>query len=110
MPKYDFRCTACETIQLDVIVPCGTRPPCPACGGVTEVIWLSSFPNVIGDDVPGGFWVENMTATPEKFYSKSAWRDRAASLGLRIRDESGPMPSRIRARWRWSDAGRKPDQ
>lgn len=61
------------------------------------------FPNVIADEVPGGFWAENMTAQPEKFYSKSAWRARVASLGLRIRDESGAMPSATRQRFKWGE-------
>lgn len=76
----------------DQIVPYGTRPLCPECGSPTEIIWLSSFPNVIPDDVPGGFWVENMTRDPEKFYCKSDWRRRQKELGVRHRDEFCSMP------------------
>ncbi len=63
----------------------------------------SRFPNVIADDVPGGFTVENMGREPERFYSKSAWRAAVAARGLRIRDESGAMPSAARARFKWGE-------
>lgn len=41
---------------------------------------------IITDDVPGGFVVENGFATPQKFYSKSAHRAALAEKGLRIAD------------------------
>lgn len=102
MPKYDFTC-ASGHILADRIVPYGTRPACPECGGATEIVWMSSFPNVIGDDVPGGFVVENMTRETETFYSRSDWRRRQKELGVRHRDEFCPMPgtdkSKNSVRW-----------
>jgi hypothetical protein len=44
-------------------------------------------PQIITDDVPGGFVVENGFATPQKFYSKSAHRKALADRGLRIGDK-----------------------
>jgi len=103
MPKYDLRCEAGH-IQADRIVPYGTRPPCPECGAATEIVWMSSFPNVIGDEIIGGFTTDNMTGQNETFYSKSEHRRRVKELGLRIRDEYAPPPGTDKAkhsvRWR----------
>ena len=32
MPVYEFDCQACGA-RFEEIVPAGTAPPCPACGG-----------------------------------------------------------------------------
>lgn len=102
MPKYDFVCPAGHE-QENVIVPYGTRPPCPNCGGATEIIWKSSFPNIINDDVPGGFTIHNMSAQPETFYSKSEHRRRVKELGLTVRDthvgQDGTDKSKFTSRW-----------
>lgn len=37
---------------------------------------------VVADSIPGGMTIENMTAVPETFYSKSDWRRRMKELGL----------------------------
>ena len=64
----------------------------------------SCFPNVIGDEIVGGFTTDHMTGQPETFYSKSDHRRRVKELGLRIRDEYAPPPGGDRAmnsvRWR----------
>ena len=91
MPKYDFICPDGHR-QIDLIVPRGTRPPCPTCGAVTEILWTTSFPNVIGDEIPGGMTIHNMTPTPETFYTKSAHRRRMRELGLELRESSGGRP------------------
>jgi hypothetical protein len=52
----------------------------------------SLFPNVIGDEIPGGMVVEHMTPEPETFYSKSEHRRRVKELGLTIRDFHNPPP------------------
>lgn len=44
------------------------------------------FPNVIGDDIPGGMTIHNMSDTPETFYSKSDHRRRCKELGIVVRD------------------------
>src|SRR5262245_39237850 len=103
MPKYDFICPSGH-VQADRIVPYGTRPACPECGGATEIVWLSSFPNVIPDSVPGGFVVENMTREPETFYSKSEHRRRVKELGLRIGDDfcSAPGTDKSKHTVKWT--------
>jgi hypothetical protein len=99
---YDFICAEGHE-QIDVRAHYGDRPACPTCGGATEILWKSSFPNVIGDDIPGGMTVEHMTPEPETFYSKSEHRRRVRELGLRIRDHHNPPPgsdkSRHTTRW-----------
>ncbi len=46
---------------------------------------------VIGDDIPGGQWIENLGHEPIKFYSKKAIRDEADRRGLRMVDRwAGP--------------------
>lgn len=89
MPKLDFICAAGHT-QLDQMVAYGDRPPCPTCGGAVDILWQTSFPNVIGDECD--LWVEHMTPTPEHFTSKAEHRRRVKELGLRIRDEHCSAP------------------
>ena len=95
MPKYDFICADGHE-QLNLIVPYGTRPPCPTCGGAVEILWKSTFPNVIGDEID--LWVEHMSPAPEHFTSKSEHRRRVKELGLRIRDEHCSAPGTDRNR------------
>jgi hypothetical protein len=55
--------------------------------------------SVIGDDVPGGFWVENGFDTPRQFYSKSAHIAALAAEGKEIRAKwAGPL-DKIMTRW-----------
>lgn len=83
MPFYDFHCLTCGSI-FEKLVKHGDLPTC-VCGGETEKIW-TSCPSVHGDDVPGGFTVNNLDSRPRTFYSKSAYRDELRARGLRIRD------------------------
>lgn len=80
MPKYDFLCAAGHE-QIDVIVPYGTRPPCPECGGATEILWSKSFPNIIGDEID--YVDHNITSTPIRFTSKQERKRMMKELGLR---------------------------
>lgn len=89
MPKYDFACERGHE-QFDVIVPYGTRPPCPECGGPVDILWRSSFPNVIGDEM--NLTTEDLTGSPETFTSKAEHRRRVKELGLRIRDHHVSVP------------------
>lgn len=56
------------------------NPPCSRCGGQTERVWLSSFPNVIGDEIPGGMTIENLGG--KTFYSKREIAAEAKRQGL----------------------------
>lgn len=77
MPMYDRKGVSCEHVLVDCWEP--ITPPtvvCPECGGETQRVWLNSkSPNVIGDDIPGGYEVKhgacNEDGSPRKFYSKS---------------------------------------
>jgi hypothetical protein len=63
--------------------------PVPVCGcgqAMIEGIERRDTLQIITDDVPGGFTVENGFPTPQKFYSKSAHRSALAERGLRIAD------------------------
>lgn len=76
--------------------------PCAVCGLPLEVGQFGCITTIrphglaklrmIEDSIPGGLVVENMSATPQKFYSKSEYRDamRAANLKQEIRHV--PLP------------------
>lgn len=83
MPVFDFSCKTCGLI-FEKLTKYGELPAC-VCGGETEKVW-TSCPNVIGDDVPGGFVIENLDRHPRTFYSKSAYRDELRARGLRLRE------------------------
>jgi hypothetical protein len=83
MRRLDFICPN-EHVQENVWVQYGERPPCPTCGGAVEILWRSSFPNIIGDECD--FTVEHMAAEPIRFRSKSEHRRMCKQLGLRVKD------------------------
>jgi hypothetical protein len=89
MPRLDFICAQGHT-QENVWVKYGDRPGCPECGGATDILWQSSFPNVIGDEID--LWVEHISPTPEHFTSKAEHKRRVKELGFRIRDEHCSAP------------------
>ena len=67
--------------------------PCNTCGAELQIGEWPFCPhgpgNVveIGDDIPGGQWIENLGPTPQLFYSKRAILDAAAAKGLRLTDK-----------------------
>jgi hypothetical protein len=85
----------------DVIVPYGARPACETCGAATEILWTSSFPNIIGDECD--FVAENLAQEPIRFTSKSAHRDRVKAQGLYIKERHlgspGSDKSKFTTRW-----------
>lgn len=54
---------------------------------------------VIGDDIPGGQWIENLGHEPRLFYSKQAIRDAADAQGLRLRDQWAGPGDKYLSRW-----------
>lgn len=98
MPRYDIRCEQGHFTENVVTAWDDRAHPCPTCGAPTERVWISSFPNIIGDEIPGGMTIENMTAHPETFYSKSEHRRRVKELGLRVRDWHNPPPGSDKAK------------
>lgn len=86
---FKVRHFACET--------CGTKEdrlqwnydPAPICcdrAMVEGARGSGQTLQIITDDVPGGFTVENGFKTPQTFYSKSAHRQALEQRGLRIAD------------------------
>ena len=82
---WKFACERCgahrDVLQWDTdpVPVCCDRPMVPESGTrVTQ--------QIITDDVPGGFTVENGFATPQTFYSKSEHRKALAARGYRIAD------------------------
>jgi hypothetical protein len=57
-----------------------------------------SAPLVVPDEVPGGFWVENGFATPQKFYSKQAHREALAREGHQLAPKWVPGDRHL-SRW-----------
>ena len=101
MILLDFVCANGHE-QIDVRVCAGDRPSCPTCGAATDILWRSSFPNVIRDECD--FTTDHMTGQPEHFTSRSEHRRRVKELGLRIRDEHNPPPGSDRSKFttRWT--------
>jgi putative FmdB family regulatory protein len=79
VPTYDFICVAGHE-QIDVRVKYGDRPACPACGGAVEILWRSSFPNIIGDEID--YVDHNISSEPIRFTSKSERKLIMKQLGL----------------------------
>lgn len=78
----------CET--CGAILKIGDFPFCPHEPGVQQVI---------GDDVPGGFWAENGFAEPKKFYSKSAHLKALAAEGCEVRAKWAGPHDKYLTRW-----------
>jgi len=63
---------------------------CDKCGAELKIRDFPFCPHgsgaqsVVGDDVPGGFTVENGFDSPQTFYSKKAHRDALAARGMEI--------------------------
>jgi len=102
MAKLDFCCPNGHE-QLDMMVRYGERPPCQDCGATMEILWASSFPNVIPDTFGTPLVVEHFGDQPETFTSRSEHRRRTKELGLRVRDEhcSAPGTDKNRNVSRW---------
>lgn len=79
LKTYDQKCKVCDWAS-EIWGQPFVNPPCPECNGETERNWYRM--NVIGDDIPGGQWIENLGPTPVKVYSKSELRHKADERGL----------------------------
>jgi len=78
---YDFKC-ACGW-EGEGFTHRGQPYRCPQCSGSPEIIFKAgSTPSVIGDDIPGGMTIENISKTPLTFYSKSEYRRALKERGL----------------------------
>ena len=80
----DFLSRLCPTCHMYLRV--GDWPICDGSGHPPSNL------TVEGDEIPGGMVIENMSAQPEKFYSKSDWRRRMKELGLVQMVKHVPQP------------------
>lgn len=83
----------CDTCHAEIQV--GDYPFCPH--GPTKVA-------IIGDDIPGGMWVENGLPQPTKVYSHSEHRALLAAHGCEIRAKWAGPHDKIMSRWDAPDA------
>lgn len=100
MPLYDFICDNGHD-KRDVLRSIAHRnDPCECGAAITR---MHRGANMIGDDIPGGMWVENLGPEPVKVYSKSQLRHEAEMRGLvqsvRHVGEPGTDKSRFTSRW-----------
>ena len=100
MPKYDYICQQGHE-QIDVYAKYGDRPPCPTCGGSVEILWKSSFPNIIGDEMH--YTDHNMASQPITFTSKAERRRKMKELGIqeKIRHVGVPGSDKSAHTSRW---------
>ena len=97
MPIFDIRCPACQQAREFI----GTSAQiadqrCEVCGGPVERVWAMRV-TAVADDVPGGFWIENMTPKPLYFRSKSEWKAKMKELGLVNKVEHVGVPGTDRS-------------
>jgi hypothetical protein len=78
--RYDQHCLACGWVGTIWAVPY-THPPCPLCAGATERAYVSGY-SFVGDEIPGGQWVENLGHEPVFIESKSQLKHEREMRGL----------------------------
>lgn len=108
MPMYDRECKTCGKQTIDVLERINAPDISCECGGMTQRVWLNHASAVIGDDIPGGMFVNNgichENGEPRKFYSKSEMRRAAAEKGWvnhveHKPDHKGTDRSKHTSRW-----------
>lgn len=80
MPVFDFRCQRCQHTQDHYVYNISERQLC-YCGGEMDRVLLTA-PTMIPDSIPGGQVIENLTATPRRFYSRTEIKDQMRVLGV----------------------------
>ncbi|HEY3220326.1 MAG TPA: hypothetical protein VGJ80_06320 [Gemmatimonadales bacterium] len=83
MARLDYICAAGHVTEV-LRARYGERPACPNCGAATEILWQTSFPNIIGDECD--FTIHNLSDQPEHFTSKAEHRRRCKELGVVVKD------------------------
>lgn len=93
MQMVDTRCPVCEHVEIDVLLrdkdEAGNYryPGCGCSAGATvERVHLGHSGYIIGDDIPGGYWVKNgicnPDGSPKRYDTKSSMREAAKAAGL----------------------------
>ena len=90
MPMYDVRCANGHEEEQFAWRETDLRP-CAVCGSVVEHVWRSC-PSVQSDSIPGGMVIENLSATPIRFDSKSEHRRYLKEHGFTSKVEHVGVP------------------
>lgn len=100
--RYDQVCKACGHIYEIRCEPFA-NPSCPRCSGPTERIYLPGTYSVVGDEIPGGKWVENLGHEPVFVESKSQLKFEAEKRGLvnKVRHIGSPGSDKSPHTTRW---------
>lgn len=98
MPLYDVRCTACGA-EVERWAHWEERAlPCGFCAAPTERIWKANAGSRAQvDEWPSGKTFENGFASPQTFFSRSAYHAALKANGMRVRgdgEESATWMSR----------------
>lgn len=81
MPRYDYRCEACEKVEERYSSVAERHAQVCGCGA--QLTKLLTVPAAVQDDtIIGGFVQEHFGVQPETFYSKRDMARRAKELGL----------------------------
>jgi hypothetical protein len=80
MPMYDFKCDNGHQHRDQLRSIANRHDPCPDCG--CPITMNPNRTSMIGDDIPGGMWVENLGPKPVQVFSKSQLRHEAQMRGL----------------------------
>jgi hypothetical protein len=102
MPTYDQHCLDCGWTGAIFASP-HEHPPCPACQGQTERIYLGGY-GFVGDEIPGGQWIENLGHQPVFVESKSQLKHECELRGLTpmVRHVGEPGSDKSAATTRWT--------
>lgn len=103
MPTYEYQCEPCDR-RFEIIVPVAHRDHviCNHCGTFAERIWTGA-PQMHDDSIPGGMVIENLSAQPQTFYSKSEFRraQQAAGVMQFVRHQPPPDSDKSKFTSRW---------
>lgn len=72
MPLYDTQCTACGTIERNIVHASSEPPPTCKCGGATEHIWDDGQPR---SKIFHKGWYEHLSYEPLYFDDRGKLRE-----------------------------------
>lgn len=104
MPIFDYACTHCSIVHERLVWP-SERDDVQrcTCGSDMRQVFTGRAPSMVPDSIPGGMVLENLTKTPQRFYSRTEIKDamRAANVEQKVRHvgEPGSDKSRYTSRW-----------
>lgn len=96
MPHFTQHCTTCDW-HGDIWVDPFENPPCPACQGVTERLWVGATADVRDDTYLGGLTLENLGPHPVTVHSRSELKRELKARGLVEMVRHVPIPGTDRS-------------